>query len=122
MKEIKIFSIVISLFIFGTSSIIAQNTTNSSPQIKRLISKKRAFNNSYGYGYRVQVYYGNETKARTVLNKFKIEFPNVYTKLDYDKPDWKVQVGKYKTKLEADKAIISFSEKFSGLIAIPLGK
>ena len=105
-----------------TDKLVAQNSTNSSPQIKRLISKKRAFNKSYGYGYRIQVYYGNETKARTVLKKFKLEFPEVYTKLDYDKPDWKVQVGNYKTKLEADKALLTFSEEFSGLIVIPLGK
>ena len=105
-----------------TDKLVAQNSTNSSPQIKRLISKKRAFNKSYGYGYRIQVYYGNETKARTVLKKFKLEFPEVYTKLDYDKPVWKVQVGNYKTKLEADKALLTFSEEFSGLIVIPLGK
>lgn len=105
-----------------TSNVSAQNETNSSPQIKRLISKKRAFNKSYGYGYIIQIYYGNETKARSLRNKFRLSFPNVYTKLDYNKPDWKVLVGNYKTKLEADKAVLSFSEKFSGLIVIPLGK
>lgn len=109
-------------FIFSISNLVSQNKTNSSKQIKRLISKKRAFNNSYGFGYRVQIYYGDETKARSIQNKFKLDFPDVYTKLDYDKPDWKVQVGNYKTKLEADKAVLSFSEKFSGLIVIPLGK
>jgi hypothetical protein len=108
--------------LFGKKELIAQNKTINSPQIKRIIAKKRAFNKNYGYGYRVQIYYGDETKARTILNKFKVTFPGVYTKLDYDKPDWKVQVGNYKTKLEADRALLSFSEKFSGLIVIPLGK
>ena len=96
--------------------------TNTSNEVKNLIDKKRSFNKQYGYGYRVQIYYGEETKARSIENKFKINFPNVYTKLDYDQPYWKVQVGNYKTKLEADKAVINFSEKFSGLIVIPLGK
>lgn len=119
----KLFLNIILLFAFIiTSNISAQNSTNSSPQIKRLITKKRAFNKSYGYGYIIQIYYGNETKARSLRNKFRITFPSVYTKLDYDKPDWKVLVGHYKTKLEADKAVLQFSEKFSGLIVIPLGK
>jgi hypothetical protein len=122
MKNKAFFSFFFLLFIVGTSSFSAQNKTNSSNEIKRLISKKRSYNRSYGYGYRVQIYYGNETKARSLHNKFKANFPNTYTKLDYDKPDWKVLVGNYKTKLEADKAVISFSEKFSGLIVIPLGK
>ena len=122
MKNKAFFSFLILLLVLGTTSFSAQNKTNSSNEIKRLISKKRSYNRSYGYGYRVQIYYGNETKARSLQNKFRANFPNTYTKLDYDKPDWKVLVGNYKTKLEADKAVIKFSEKFSGLIVIPLGK
>lgn len=122
MKNKLFFSTILLLAFIVTTNVNAQNSTNSSPQIKRLIAKKRAFNKSYGYGYIVQIYYGNETKARSLRNKFRITFPDVYTKLDYDKPDWKVLVGNYKTKLEADKAVLQFSEKFSGLIVIPLGK
>jgi hypothetical protein len=122
MKNKLFFVFIFLAFIIGTNNLTAQNKTNSSPQIKRLIAKKRSFNRSYGYGYIIQIYYGNETRARSLRNKFKVNFPDVHTKLDYDKPDWKVLVGKYKTKLEADKAVINFSEKFSGLIVIPLGK
>tara|TARA_R110002126_G_scaffold181187_4_gene330001 strand:+ start:3199 stop:3570 length:372 start_codon:yes stop_codon:yes gene_type:complete len=123
MKNAAFFSFLFLFLVFGANKITAQSNANkSSTQIKRLITKKRAFNKSYGYGYRIQIYYGDETKARSVLNKFKLTFPDVYTKLDYNKPDWKVQVGNYKTKLEADKSVISFSEEFTGLIVIPLGK
>jgi len=123
MKYTIFVSFLFLFLILGTHNIAAQNNANkSSAQIKRLINKKRAFNKTYGYGYRIQIYYGDETKARSVLNKFQLAFPEVYTKLDYNKPDWKVQVGNYKTKLEADKAVISFSEEFTGLIVIPLGK
>jgi septal ring-binding cell division protein DamX len=110
------------VLIAGNRSISAQNNTNSSTQIKNLIAKKRAFNSKFGYGFRVQIFYGDETKARGIQNKFKVNFSNVYTKLDYEQPYWKVQVGNYRTRLEADKAMVSFSEKFSGLIIIPLGK
>jgi septal ring-binding cell division protein DamX len=122
MKKKLFTSVFLLLISFTQHKLNAQNKTDKSPQIKKLIAKKRAFNKSYGYGYRIQIYYGNETKAKSILSKFKVTFPNVYTKLDYDKPDWKVQAGNYKTKLEADKALLTFSEKFSGLIVIPLGK
>ncbi|MFY9241522.1 MAG: SPOR domain-containing protein [Polaribacter sp.] len=119
----KFFTVFLILFLTGgLYTLNAQNKTNSSQEVKNLIAKKRAFNKEYGYGYRIQIYYGDETKARSLQSKFRINFPNVYTKLDYDQPNWKVQVGNYKTKLEADKAAINFSEKFSGLIVIPLGK
>ena len=119
-------SIILFLFLafsFLTTTVSnAQNNTNASESVRKLIAKKRAFNKKYGYGYRIQLYYGNETKARSTQSKFKVLFPLIYTKLVYNQPNWKVLAGNYKTKLEADKALMSFSEKFSGLIAIPLGK
>lgn len=122
MKNSLFFGTLFFVFLFGGSEISAQNNTNISPEIKKLIAKKRDFNKSYGYGHRIQIYYGNETKARSILNKFKLEFPEVYCNLKYEKPDWKVKVGNYKTKLEADRAITIFSEKFPNLIVVPLGK
>lgn len=119
----KVFLIV--FFFIATTYIVdvkAQNKTNSSKEIKELIAKKRAFNDKYGNGYTIQIYYGNETKARSLRSKFRIDFPKVSTNLNYEQPYWKVQVGNYKTRLEADKAALQFSEKFSGLIVIPLGK
>lgn len=104
----------------GSHTITAQNNTNMSPQIKNLIAKKRAFNKDIGFGYRVQLFYGEETNARNIQTKFNSSYPDVVTKLTYDQPYWKVQVGNYKTKLEADKALLNFSEKFSGLIVISL--
>lgn len=122
MKNIVFLGVILSVFLLGTEASSAQNSTESSPQIKRLLAKKRSFNRTYGYGYRIQIYYGNETKARTILKKFKLAFPEVFSNLKYEKPDWKVKVGNYKTKLEADRAILLFSEKFANLIVVPLGK
>jgi len=122
MKNKSYLNLFFYVLIAGCLSFSAQNKTNSSEEIKKLITKKRAFNKEYGYGFRVQIYYGNETKARSLRSKFSLNYPEVYTKLDYNQPYWKVQVGNYKTRLEADKAMIRFLENFSGLIVIPLGK
>lgn len=100
----------------------AQNNTNSSEQVKNMIYKKRAFNKDFGFGYTIQLYYGNETEAKKSLELFKIDFPLVKSALKYDQPYWKVHVGNYKTKLEADKKILLFKEKYSGVIVIPMGK
>jgi septal ring-binding cell division protein DamX len=122
MKYRHFFFIFGLLLMFGFNDLNAQNNTNMSPQIKNLIAKKRSFNRDIGFGYRVQIFYGEETNARNSQAKFSSNFPDVYTKLTYDQPYWKVQVGNYKTKLEADKALLSFSERFSGLIVISLVK
>ena len=103
-------------------SAFSQNETNKSTEIKSIISKKRSFNNTYGFGYRIQLYNGNEQIARKVRARFSIEFPEIFSKLVYNAPEWKAQVGNYKTKLEADKDLMKFQEKFSGIIVVPMGK
>lgn len=122
MNSKLFYALVVSLLLGNLTDFQAQNSTNTSKEIKELISKKREFNKKYGYGYRVQIYYGEETKAKSLQSKFRVTFPEVETFLNYEQPYWKVQVGNYKTTLEADKALLKFSEKFSGLIVIPLGK
>jgi hypothetical protein len=100
----------------------SQNTTKKSEEIKSIISKKRSFNDTYGFGYSIQLYNGNEQEAKKIKARFAVEFPGNFSKLVYNAPEWKVQVGNYKTKLEADKYLIKFQEKFSGIIAVPMGK
>ena len=119
MRQISFFLLFLFCIVFSTS---AQSQNNSNDQIKALIAKKRAYNKKYGFGYRIQLYYGRETEAREIETKFKAAYPEVFSKLTYEQPYWKVQVGNYRTKLEADKAMRSFSKEFSSLIIIPLGK
>ena len=120
MRNTTLFALFIVLFFAGNISISAQD--NSNKKVKKLIAKKRAYNKQFGYGFRIQLYNGREQRARSLHGKFRVLYPNVYSKLKFDSPDWKVQVGNYKTRLEADKALITFSEKFSGIIVIPMGK
>lgn len=122
MKKNAFILCLVLAFSVSKSHVIAQNNTKSSDEIENLIIKKRAFNKEFGYGYSIQIYYGDETNARDLKSKFKLTYPEASLELNYDQPYWKVLTGNYKTKLEADKAMLHYSEKFSGLIVIPLGK
>ncbi len=121
----KLFKFVVfAILVFGISRSATAQTgkTKSSTSIQNLISKKREFNAKYGYGFRIQIYYGNEMEARKFRNSFRRNFPKTKSYLKYEEPYWKVLVGNYKNKLQADRASIEFSEKFTGLIIVPLGK
>ena len=122
MKSKSIALLFLIVLLTTSYSAFSQNKTNKSAEIKSIISKKRSFNNAYGFGYRIQLYNGNEQKARKFKALFGVEFPGNFSKLVYNAPEWKVQVGNYKTKLEADKDLIKFQEKFSGIIVVPMGK
>lgn len=106
-------------------TVFSQNQKTDNELVNDLISKKKEFNKTFGYGFRIQLYNGFEVEAKKIEAKFKIEFPKIKTYLTYRQPEWIIQVGFYKTKLEADKALLDLGLKKKyggGVIVIPLGK
>lgn len=98
----------------------SQSEYTNNKSINSLLAKKRKYNDKNGTGFRIQLYNGAEKRARNIKQNFNSKFPGVYSKLKYETPDWKVQVGRYQNRLEADKALNKIKEKFSGAIVIPL--
>ena len=122
MKNTLFISIFLCYLLANITSFNAQNATNKSEAVQKLLDKKTRYNSTVGFGYSIQIYYGNETTAKSKNAKFIILYPTIKTKLVWDNPYWKLQVGNYKTKLEADRANLIYKKEFSGTIVIPLGK
>ncbi len=123
MKIRSPFLLFFSVVILGFINVNAQSQQNNDNQkIKQLIAKKRDYNKHYGTGYRIQLYNGTENYARRTRSRFLAEFSKSVAYLKYQTPEWKVQVGNYRTKLEADRALLYIKTKFSGAIVIPQGK
>ncbi|MDB4204307.1 SPOR domain-containing protein [Polaribacter sp.] len=122
MKNTLFIPIFLCYLLANINNLSAQNATNKSEAVQKLLDKKTRYNSTVGFGYSIQIYYGNETIAKSKNAKFIMLYPAIKTKLVWDNPDWKVQVGNYKTKLEADRANLIYKKEFSGTIVIPLGK
>lgn len=117
MKFKYLFISFLVLFFTGINTINAQ--TDMSDEVKSLIKKKRDFNKKNGYGYRIQLDNGFETTVKTTQEKFRLEFPQMKTYILFESPEWKVQVGDYKTRLEADKILKEIKRKFRAAIVVP---
>lgn len=117
MKIKSILSCILIVIISNFNSVSAQSKMND--EVKSLIKKKRKYNKDNGYGFRIQLDNGFETTIKTTQSKFKIEFPEVKTYIIFESPEWKVQVGDFKTRLEADKAVNRFKRKFPSAIVVP---
>jgi hypothetical protein len=122
MKDTLFLKVILFCLLANIGTISSQNITNESKEIQSLLEKKRDYNKSVGFGYSIQIYYGTEKTAKSKHAKFQVLHPKVDTKLVYNNPEWKVQVGNYKTKLEADRANLIFRKEFTGTIVIPIGK
>ena len=103
-------------------TVTAQETKTDTELIEEFIAKKKDFNKEFGHGFRIQLYNGFEVEAKKTRAKFRIEFPEIRTYLVYRQPEWKIQVGMYKTKLEADRALLEIKKEFGSAIVVPLGK
>ena len=122
MKKSVVIAYFLFVGIFTTQTVFSQSEKSDTMLVEELISKKRSFNKEFGYGFRIQLYNGLETEAKKTEMKFKIDFPEIKTYLVYRQPEWKIQVGFYKTKLEADRALLDLKRKYGSAIVIPLGK
>jgi hypothetical protein len=94
----------------------------SSPAIKTIVTKRINYNKSNPKidGYRIQLFNGSESGAVNTRNRFSALFPNTATSIDWDSPEWKVRVGKYKTRLAVDKAVDEIKKAFGNAIVVEM--
>jgi len=76
----------------------------SSPRPSESVSGNE--NGSKGIGYRIQIYMDNSPKAKNEVTRiqslFNGTFPYVGTYVSYNAPNWRVLVGDFQTREEAD--------------------
>ena len=111
-----IYSLILGFFLFN-SDLYAQN---ESAQIDSLIVNKRAYNKvtKNSVVYKIQLYNGNETDAYKTKQHFEKIFSEYDVKILYKSPEWKTQVGDFKTRLEADRVLLTIKQKFAGAIVL----
>jgi hypothetical protein len=104
-------NIIFLLLLISANEVIAQGVTiHKDPRLDLLISKqielnKEAYkeNNRTGYGFRVLVINTNDrNKALEVKSKMMTEFPEHKTYLVYQSPYFKIQVGNFRDRKEAE--------------------
>lgn len=92
----------------------------SSASINELVEQKKAYNkelNSYS-GFKIQIYYGSEKECYEIKDEFTSLFPEIPTSIIFSTPQWKLQVGEYRTRLEADKNIQAIKKEYPSAIVL----
>lgn len=72
------------------------------------------------HGYRVQIYNGNDrVKATSVRNDFMRRFPGVATYLTYVSPQFRVKVGNFRTRAEAEDVYRQATTLYNPCMIVP---
>jgi hypothetical protein len=92
----------------------------TSAGIDKIVSQKKQYN-KYSkslIGYKIQLFYGSEKESYEIKDEFKLLFPDISTKIIFSSPQWKVQAGNYRTRLEADSLLISIKKEYPAAIIL----
>ncbi|WP_239022010.1 SPOR domain-containing protein [Pontimicrobium aquaticum] len=107
---------------FFTSAIIAQEgevVVNQDKQIETLLRLKKEVNKTL-VNYRIQIFNGNRQGAEKARDEFVKVFSSWKPDMKFQTPNYKIWVGEFKTRLEADRALLQIKKEFRNAFIIKL--
>ena len=120
MKTQKLYNLLIFCFLVIFFSEISYSqkgniTIKEDAKIPQLLELKKNLEeeNKLTDGYTIQLFYGEKNRANTIINKYRYSFDAWPASIKYETPNYKVWVGNFSSRLEADRALLQIKQKFS---------
>ena len=87
---------------------------NQNPEITELLEFKKQINTeeSDTNRYKIQIFSGSMQRAQSMENKFDLSFNSWASKIEYETPNYKVWVGSFRNRLDAERALLEIKKKF----------
>lgn len=104
------------LVLFLTSSIVfaqqAEVTVIQDKSIDRLLEFKKDLRTIDSY--KIQIYSGDRETAEKTRSEFLNLFNDWRTTMEFNTPNYKIWVGDFRDRLEADRALAEIKKEYSG--------
>jgi len=121
-----LFFTLLFLLQFSTfSSLQAQNVSvNQDAKFEQLLNEKRKINASITITnrYKIQIFNGNNEASKKAIIDFKAAFRNYDATIIFSTPAYKVWVGNFKTRIEAERNLDIIKKKYPNAIIIKPNK
>jgi len=114
ISSCKFLIITLLLSVLFVSNIKAQEgivAINQDKDIEALLRLKKDVNRTL-VNYRIQIYNGNRQGAKKSEEEFNKVFSDWRPSLKFQTPNYKIWVGDFKTRLEADRALLRIKKEF----------
>lgn len=132
-KKIKLlrtlFNLLIScvLISFLGTELRAQTGTVTVRQDARIgtlmdLKTRLQKDNKLTDGFTIQLYYGNLNKANSTLNEYRNKYTTWPASIEYETPNYKVWVGNFYSRLDADRALLEVRNNFPSAFILKPGK
>ncbi len=92
----------------------------SSAHIDEMVAQKKDYNKTLEtfQGFKIQIYYGSEKECYEIKDEFSSLFPDIPTSIIFSTPQWKLQIGNYRTRLEADHEMVNIKKEYPAAIVL----
>jgi hypothetical protein len=113
------------LLFFNFNIIIAQEVTVSQDaKFEQLLNEKRKVNSSITINnrYKIQIFNGASDESKKILIQFKKENKNYDATIVFSTPLYKVWIGNFKTRIEAERNLNILKKKYPNAILIKPNK
>jgi len=119
--------LTVLLFCFTTIKLGAQNsnlTLNQDQKFEQLLTEKRKLNPNLSYNdrYKIQIFNGVSETAKKTLSEFKQEFKDLDGTIIFNTPNYKVWVGNFRTRMEAERNLVDIKKRYKNVFLIKPSK
>lgn len=123
----KVFFIcLLTCIYFSANSSFAQEKLNRTElnTIKKLIKEKHDLesNNELKSTYKLQIFSGSLEEAREIREQFESLELEINSKIIYQTPNYKVWIGNYRNRIQADRAFEKIKSEYPNTLIIRPGK
>ncbi|MBC7640957.1 MAG: SPOR domain-containing protein [Flavobacterium sp.] len=111
----SLFSLLLLFIISGKIFSQSNNVTVSQdPKFEELLNEKRKINASITINdrFKIQIYNGDADTAKNTFAEFKKTNKNLDGTIVFNTPIYKVWVGNFKTRIEAEKNLEELKKKY----------
>ncbi|MCX6184581.1 MAG: SPOR domain-containing protein [Flavobacterium sp.] len=94
------------------------------PKIERLLAEKRKINSSITITdkYKIQLFSGENETAKKTLVDFRKENKNLDATIVFNTPSYKVWIGNFKSRIEAEKALFDLKKRYPNAFLVKPNK
>lgn len=112
-----------SLAVMGQATPVKETYIQQDEKVDEVLKAFREHNRRSGInGFRVQIYTdsGNRSKLRTdrVKAEFDAKYPQIRSYISYDEPYYKLRVGDFRTRLDAQRFLNEISSTYLSAILV----
>ncbi|EIA09381.1 SPOR domain-containing protein [Flavobacterium frigoris] len=114
IQKALFYSFALCIITINTKAQDRKVTVNQDPKFEQLLNEKRKINASIAVNerYKIQIFSGDTDKAKKALNDCRQNFTDLDGTIVFNTPNYKVWIGNFRTRIEAERNLIEIKKKY----------